>query len=286
MIQTLLFDMPNFAQPEIWMSLITLTFLEIVLGIDNIIFIAIAADKLPKEQQPKATNIGLVLAMVMRIALLFGISWLVAMEKPWFHIGQEGDFIHGAFSGQSLILILGGIFLLYKSTSEIHHKLEGDGHEDEGGSGKAKATMTSVILQITLINIVFSFDSILTAIGMTGGLHGALVIMVIAVVLSVGIMMAFATPVSRFVNDNPTIQMLGMAFLILIGFMLIAEGAHGAHLTIGGSQPGAVPKGYLYFAIAFSLGVEFLNMRLRKSSKRKVKLHGASEDAEIGGVKI
>lgn len=278
--------MPNFAQPEIWMSLLTLTFLEIVLGIDNIIFIAIAADKLPKEQQPKATNIGLILAMVMRIALLFGISWLVAMEKPWFHIGQEGDFIHGAFSGQSLILILGGIFLLYKSTSEIHHKLEGDGHEDETGGGKVKATMTSVILQITLINIVFSFDSILTAIGMTGGLHGALVIMVIAVVLSVGIMMAFATPVSRFVNDNPTIQMLGMAFLILIGFMLIAEGAHGAHLTIGGSAPGAVPKGYLYFAIAFSLGVEFLNMRLRKSSKRKVKLHGASENAEIEGVKI
>jgi len=285
MIQTLLFDMPNFAQPEIWMSLLTLTFLEIVLGIDNIIFIAIAADKLPKEQQPKATNIGLILAMVMRIALLFGISWLVAMEEPWFYIGSEGSFIHGGFSGQSIILILGGIFLLYKSTSEIHHKLEGDGHEENGGK-KVTATMTSVILQITLINIVFSFDSILTAVGMTNGLHGALVIMVIAVVLSVGIMMAFATPVSRFVNDNPTVQMLGMAFLILIGFMLIAEGAHGAHLTIGGSQPGEVPKGYLYFAIAFSLGVEFLNMRLRKRSKRKVKLHGASEDAEIGGVKV
>jgi len=219
MIQTLLFDMPNFAQPEIWMSLLTLTFLEIVLGIDNIIFIAIAADKLPKEQQPKATNIGLVLAMVMRIALLFGISWLVAMEAPWFYIGSEGSFIHGGFSGQSIILILGGIFLLYKSTSEIHHKLEGDGHEESGGK-KATATLTSVILQITLINIVFSFDSILTAVGMTNGLYGALVIMIIAVVLSVGIMMAFATPVSRFVNDNPTVQMLGMAFLILIGFML------------------------------------------------------------------
>ncbi len=279
--------MPNFAQPEIWMSLLTLTFLEIVLGIDNIIFIAIAADKLPKELQPKATNIGLILAMVMRIALLFGISWLVAMEKPWFHIGSEGDFIHGAFSGQSLILILGGIFLLYKSTTEIRHKLEGDGHEDDlDGKKKTTATLTNVILQITLINIVFSFDSILTAIGMTGGLYGALLIMVIAVVLSVGIMMAFATPVSRFVNENPTIQMLGMAFLILIGFMLIAEGAHGAHLTIGGTSPGAVPKGYLYFAIAFSLGVEFLNMRLRKTSKRKVKLHGASENAEKEGVKI
>lgn len=285
-MHTLLFDMPNFAAPEIWMSLLTLTFLEIVLGIDNIIFIAIAADKLPRDQQPRATNIGLMLAMIMRIGLLFGISWLVAMEAPWFHIGQEGDFIHGAFSGQSLILILGGLFLLYKSTSEIHHKLEGDGHEEGLGGKKKTVSFTSVIIQITIINIVFSFDSILTAVGMTNGLYGALLIMIIAVVLSVGIMMAFATPVSRFVNDNPTIQMLGMAFLILIGFMLIAEGAHGAHLSIGGSTTGAVPKGYLYFAIAFSLFVEFLNMRLRKSSKRQVKLHGASEDAEIEGVKV
>ena len=286
MIQTLLFDIPNFAQPEIWMSLLTLTFLEIVLGIDNIIFIAIAADKLPKEEQPRATNIGLILAMVLRIGLLFGISWLVAMEKPWFSIGQDGDFIHGAFSGQSLILIAGGIFLLYKSTTEIHHKIEGDGHEEELGGKKKRVSFSNVIFQITLINIVFSFDSILTAVGMTNGLYGALVIMVIAVVLSVGIMMVFATPVSRFVNDNPTIQMLGMAFLILIGFMLIAEGAHGAHLSIGGSTVGAVPKGYLYFSIAFSLFVEFLNMSLRKRSKRKVKLHGASEKAEVEGVKI
>ena len=286
MIQTLLFDMPNFAAPEVWMSLLTLTFLEIVLGIDNIIFIAIAADKLPREQQPKATNIGLILAMVMRVGLLFGISWLVAMEKPWFTLGHEEDFIHGAFSGQSLILILGGLFLLYKSTSEIHHKLEGDGHEEGLGGKKKTVSLSSVIVQITIINIVFSFDSILTAVGMTNGLYGALLIMVIAVVLSVGIMMAFASPVSRFVNDNPTVQMLGMAFLILIGFMLIAEGAHGAHLSIGGSTPGAVPKGYLYFAIAFSLFVEFLNMRLRKKSKRKVKLHGASEDAEIEGVNV
>ena len=286
MIQTLLFDMPNFASPEVWMSLLTLTFLEIVLGIDNIIFIAIAADKLPREQQPKATNIGLILAMVMRVGLLFGISWLVAMEKPWFHIGHEGGFIHGAFSGQSLILILGGIFLLYKSTTEIRHKLEGDGHEDELDGKKKTVSLSNVIIQITIINIVFSFDSILTAIGMTNGLFGALLIMVIAVVLSVGIMMAFATPVSRFVNDNPTVQMLGMAFLILIGFMLIAEGAHGAHLSIGGSTPGAVPKGYLYFAIAFSLFVEFLNMRLRKKSKRKIQLHGASEDAKVKGVNL
>lgn len=286
MILTLLFDMPNFADPAIWMSLLTLTFLEIVLGIDNIIFIAIAADKLPKEEQSRATNIGLILAMVIRIALLFGISWLVAMEAPWFTIGHDGDFVHGAFSGQSLILIAGGIFLIYKSTSEIHHKIEGDGHEEELGGKKKGSSFTNAIIQITIINIVFSFDSILTAVGMTNGLYGALLIMVIAVVFSVGIMMVFATPVTRFVNDNPTIQMLGMAFLILIGFMLIAEGAHGAHLSIGGSTVGAVPKGYLYFAIAFSLFVEFLNMKLRKPSKRKVKLHGASEDAEIEGVQV
>ena len=286
MIHTLLFDMPNFSSPEVWMSLLTLTFLEIVLGIDNIIFIAIAADKLPKDQQPKATNIGLILAMVMRIGLLFGISWLVAMESSWFEIGQEGGFIHGAFSGQSLILIFGGIFLLYKSTTEIHHKLEGDGHEEGLGGKKKTVSMSSVILQITLINIVFSFDSILTAVGMTSGVDGALLIMVIAVVASVGIMMVFASPVSRFVNDNPTVQMLGMAFLILIGFMLIAEGAHKADLVIGGSHAGAIPKGYLYFSIAFSLFVEFLNMGLRKRSKRKVKLHGAAEDAEIEGVTV
>lgn len=257
--------MPDFASPEVWMSLLTLTFLEIVLGIDNIIFIAIAAGKLPHDQQAKATNIGMVLAMVMRIALLFGISWLIGMSEPWLKV--DNSFMHGAFSGQSLILILGGLFLIYKSTTEIHHKLEGDEHGDGSGGSKVKSTMTNAIVQITLINIVFSFDSILTAVGMTNGLTGALIIMIIAVVLSVVLMMAFATPVGRFVNKHPSIQMLGMSFLLLIGFMLIAEGAHLAHFSAFGSEIGAVPKGYLYFAISFSLAVEFLNMKLRTKQK-------------------
>jgi len=272
----LLLVMPDFASPEVWMSLLTLTFLEIVLGIDNIIFIAIAAGKLPKEEQPKATNIGLVLAMVMRIALLFGISWLIGMSKPWLEF--DYSFMRGAFSGQSIILIVGGLFLLYKSTSEIHHKLEGEDHT-EGDKKKGSSTMANAIFQITLINIVFSFDSILTAVGMTNGLNGALVIMIIAVVFSVGIMMAFATPVGRFVNKHPSIQMLGLSFLILIGFMLIAEGAHLAHFSFLDSEIGAIPKGYLYFAIAFSLGVEFLNMRIRTRSKNTVQLHDIKQEA-------
>lgn len=275
------FVLPNLASAEVWMSLLTLTFLEIVLGIDNIIFIAIAAGRLPKEDQAKATNIGLILAMVMRIVLLFGISWLVAMSEPWFSINTS--WAHGGFSGQSIILIIGGIFLLYKSTTEIHHKLEG---EDEAleQAGKKKSTLTSAIVQITLINIVFSFDSILTAVGMTSGVSGALVIMILAVVISVLIMMLFATPVGRFVNKHPSIQMLGLSFLILIGFMLIAEGAHEAHLEIFGSTVGSVPKGYLYFAITFSLLVEFLNMKMRKNKNNTVRLHTTTEKAEREGV--
>jgi len=275
MVVQLLFDMPDWGNSGVWMSLLTLTFLEIVLGVDNIIFISIAAGKLPEEQRKKATNIGLFLAMFMRIALLFGISILIAMKEPWVEF--HNNWIEGGFSGQSIILILGGIFLLYKSVSEIHHKLEYDAHE-EGGKGKKVITLSSAITQITLINIVFSFDSILTAVGMTNGLYGALVIMVISVVLSVGIMMAFANPVGEFVNKHPTIQMLGLSFLILIGFMLIIEGAHLAHFKFMGSEVGAVPKGYLYFAIAFSLLVEFLNMRLRKKSD-PVQLHNAIEEA-------
>lgn len=275
------------SSPEIWMSLLTLTFLEIVLGVDNIIFITIAANKLPEDQQKKATNVGLALAMILRIALLFGINILIAMSEPWWKpefVKNLNDHFIG-FSGQSIILILGGIFLLYKSVTEIHHKLEGESHV-EGESKKKAVSLTSVIIQITIINIVFSIDSILTAVGMTTGLEGqfsetfsySLVVMIIAVVASVGIMMAFAVPVGRFVNKHPTIQMLGMSFLILIGFLLIAEGAHMAHLI-----EGAIPKGYLYFAIAFALLVEFLNMKMRKQSK-PVQLHGVEEVAEKEGI--
>ncbi|MEO0734451.1 MAG: TerC family protein [Bacteroidota bacterium] len=275
-----LFDIPDFATGAVWMSLLTLTFLEIVLGIDNIIFISIASEKLSSEaDRKKATNIGLILAMVMRIALLFGVSWLIALEEPWFTF--DWGWAEGGFSGQSLILIAGGIFLLYKATSEIHHKLEGDEHtEGDPGTPKKGASLNSVIFQITIINIVFSFDSILTAVGMTNGLYGALLIMIIAVVVSVLIMMLFAVPVGNFVARNPTIQMLGLSFLILIGFMLLAEGAHLGHLKVFGSEVGTIPKGYLYFAIAFSLAVEFLNMKIRPGKgEKQVKLNSYAQEA-------
>lgn len=274
------FVLPNLASAEAWMSLLTLTFLEIVLGIDNIIFISIAANKLPFDKQKRAVNIGLLLALVLRIALLFGISVLIAMSEPWIEINT--GFLNAGFSGQSLILIAGGVFLLYKSTSEIHHKLEGIPAQALQ-SNKGRSSLSSAILQITVINIVFSFDSILTAVGMTNGVHGALLIMIIAVTISVGIMMLFAIPVGRFVNEHPSIQMLGLAFLILIGFMLIVEGAHLGHLRVAGSEIGAIPKGYLYFAIAFSLLVEFLNMRLRKKQE-PVQLSGLQETAVKKGL--
>lgn len=264
--------MPDLSSPDVWLSFLTLTFLEIVLGVDNIIFISITADRLDEKDQSKAINIGLILAMLLRIVLLFGITWLIAFNNPLFHLDFLG--IHGGFSGQSLILIGGGIFLLYKSVTEIHHKLEG--HGGDGSSNKKKLSLTNAILQLTIINIVFSFDSILTAVGMTNGVEGALIVMIVAVVISVLIMMLFAKPVTKFVNQHPTIQMLGLSFLLLIGFMLIIEGAHLAHFTIGGNEIGAVPKGYLYFAIAFSLVVEFLNMRLRKSNN-PVNLHQGDE---------
>lgn len=273
--------MPDLSSSAVWMSFLTLTFLEIVLGVDNIIFITITANKLPKEEQKKATNIGLILAMVMRIVLLFGITALVAMNEPWLTIDQ--GWIKGGFSGQSLILIAGGIFLLYKSVSEIHHKV--DGEDEQSKTNKKKMSLSAAIVQITIINIVFSFDSILTAVGMTTGLPGALAVMIAAVVISVGIMMAFASPVGNFVNKNPSIQMLGLAFLILIGFMLILEGGHLAHLEVFGSKIGAVPKGYLYFAIAFSLGVEFLNMRLRKKKQNsQATLNTYNEQAKKEGL--
>lgn len=237
-------------------SLITLTFLEIVLGIDNIIFISIAANKLSKKDQPKARNIGMLLAMVFRIILLFGLSFIISLQEPFTHI--DWGWFHAGISGQSLILFIGGLFLLYKATSEIHEKLEKHEHEAKPKTS-ASDKLTAVVIQIALINIVFSIDSILTAIGLTQ----VLPIMIAAVVLSILIMMGFSGPVGEFVNRHPSIQMLGMAFLIMIGFMLIAEAAHNANVSILGSHVGAVPKGYLYFAIAFSLLVEVLNIKVR-----------------------
>jgi predicted tellurium resistance membrane protein TerC len=273
--------LPDFSSPEIWVSLLTLTFLEIVLGIDNIIFISISTARLPEKQRKFVTQVGLLMAMVQRIILLFAISWLISMNRPLFEM--DWGWLNGVFSGQSLILIAGGIFLLYKSTSEIHHKLEGDTYKKETRIRKSRRSLANALIQILLIDLVFSVDSILTAVGMTSGLTGALFIMIIAVVLSILIMMFFAYPVGRFVNNHPTVQMLALSFLILIGFMLVVEGAHLAHLSLAGSEIGSIPKGYLYFAIAFSLGVEALNMRLRKKQD-PVQLHGYQEEAVKDGI--
>ena len=257
--------MELFLQIDTWVALITLTFLEIILGIDNIIFISISANKLPKEQQKKATFLGLALAMITRILLLFSVSYLIALKNPFWTI--HTSWLDAGFTGQSIILFVGGLFLLYKSTKEIHHKMEQTGVTENTLIPKKTITFSNVIIQIILIDIVFSFDSILTAVGMTNGIDGALMIMVIAVIISMIIMMIFANSVSTFVNNNPTIQMLALSFLILIGFMLIAEGAHLSHLEIFNKSVGVIPKGYLYFAIAFSLGVEVLNMKIRKKKK-------------------
>lgn len=250
------------ASPDTWIALLTLTFLEIVLGIDNIIFISIVTGKLPEQNRKKATQVGLFLAMFMRIGLLFGITLLIAMKEPWF--GVDWGWFSASFTGQALILLAGGIFLIYKSTKEIHEKVDHKGEEEKSLGTAAKKSFSNVILQILLIDLIFSVDSILTAVGMTNGLHGALYIMIAAVVISVGIMMLFAVPVGNFVNKNPSIQILGLAFLILIGFMLITESMHLSDAQLAGQHVGAVPKGYLYFAIAFSLAVEFLNMKMRK----------------------
>lgn len=251
-----------FLNPNAWVALLTLTFLEIVLGIDNIIFISIVTGKLPAEDRKRATRIGLFLAMFMRIALLFGITLLIAMKEPLFSV--DWGWFKAHFTGQALILLGGGIFLIYKSTKEIHEKVDHKGEEEKTLGSAARKSFAAIIFQILLIDIIFSVDSILTAVGMTNGIEGALTIMITAVVISVGIMMLFAVPVGNFVNANPSIQILGLAFLILIGFMLMTESMHLSEAELVGQLVGAVPKGYLYFAIAFSLGVEFLNMKMRK----------------------
>lgn len=261
----------TFLDPSAWVALLTLAFLEIVLGVDNIVFLSIMSSKLPVEQQPKARTIGLVCAMLFRILLLFCISWLMQLTKPIFSF--DTDYLDGAISGQSLIILCGGLFLLYKSVTEIHHKLEGS--EEHGGQPK-NTSLISVILQIVALDIVFSFDSVLTAVGLVSfnefGYTGAMTIMVTAVVIAVMIMLLFSGPVSRFVNTHPTIQILGLSFLILIGVMLLVEAAHLSHFSFLGTEVGEIPKGYIYFAIAFSLLVEFINMKMRKKSK-PVHLH-------------
>lgn len=265
--------------PNALMALLTLTFLEIILGIDNIVFLSIVSGKLKAEDQPKARRVGLLLAMVFRIILLFGITWVMGLKEVILPI--DWGFFEAGITGQSIIIFGGGLFLLYKSVSEIHHKMEG---EEEGTTAKASNSLSAAVIQIALLNIVFSFDSILTAVGMVSnaepaqggfGHEGALIIMILSVVISIVIMMIFAGPVSKFVNNHPTIQILGLSFLILIGVMLIAEGSHLAGFKFGNDvEVGAIPKGYLYFSIFFSLFVEFLNLRMKKNRK-PVKLHNS-----------
>lgn len=257
--------MEVFLNPDAWIALLTLTFLEIVLGIDNIIFISIVTGKLPPEKRKRATKIGMFLAMFMRIALLFGINFLIQMKKPWFYI--DFSWLSAGVTGQSIILLLGGLFLIYKSTKEIHDKVDEKGEEEKEISKTAAKSFQGVLLQIIMIDLVFSFDSILTAVGMTNGVAGALYIMITAVIISVFIMMQFAVPVGSFVNKHPSIQILGLSFLILIGFMLITESVHLSNALIFGNHVTPVPKGYLYFAISFSLLVEVLNMKIDKKKK-------------------
>ncbi len=277
----LLLSMPDFTSGAVWVSLLTLTFLEIVLGVDNIIFLSIVSSKLPEAQQPRARNIGLVLAMVLRILMLFGITWIMSWKKvliPLDFISEWNEVHpgeHAGLTGQGLILLIGGLFLLWKATTEIHHKLESPKASDDPEVGTGAAAFNQVVLQIAVINIVFSFDSILTAVGIAD----SLLVMIIAVVLSVLVMMTFSGPVSKFVNAHPTVQMLGLSFLILIGFSLIAEAAHSGHVL-----EAEVPKGYLYFAIFFSLFVEMLNIRMRRKMQKPVQLHGPVETAAKRGM--
>ena len=235
--------------PEVWIAFLTLTALELVLGIDNIIFISILVDKLPREKQELARRLGLFLAMFMRIGLLLVLSWIVSLTEPVLTILAHD------ISGRDLILLSGGLFLIWKSTGEVHQLLEG---EEGEASRSVPSSFAAVIGQIMVIDLVFSLDSIITAVGMVS----EVAVMIAAVVASVGMMMMFATAIGRFVSEHPTIKMLALSFLVVVGVVLIADG-FGHH----------VPKGYIYFAMAFSVAVEMLNIRLRKKTAKPVNLH-------------
>ncbi|MCG2586936.1 TerC family protein [Rhodohalobacter sulfatireducens] len=251
--------MEIFLSPEAWIALLTLTFLEIVLGVDNIIFISIVSNKLPVHQQKKARTIGLFLALVFRILMLLTISWIIGFTEPLFSLFEMD------FSIRDLILFVGGIFLIFKSTIEIHHKMEGQ-HDEKGK--KELATFGEVIFQIVALDVIFSFDSILTAIGLTE----EVLLMIIAITIAIGVMIAFTTKISEFIKKHPTLEVLALSFLILIGFMLMIE-AFEFH----------VPKGYIYFAVFFSLLVELVNMRIRKNkdADEPVKLRKRFEEESV-----
>ena len=245
------------SSPEAWIALATLAVLEIVLGIDNIVFISILADKLPERQQAKARQIGLLLAMGTRIALLGAISVIMGLTDALFSV------LGHAFSGRDLILVGGGVFLLAKATREIHHRLEGD--EEKGRKGGA-ASYWAVLVQIALMDVVFSLDSVITAVGLADDL----MVMIIAIVLAVAVMMLAANPVSEFVNRHPTVKMLALSFLLLLGMTLVAEGV-GQH----------IPKGYIYFAMAFSVLVQALNLKASKSGRRPVQLRDSPKRPRV-----
>ncbi len=246
--------------PASWAALLTLTVLEIVLGIDNIVFISILAGKLPAEQQGRARTLGLALAMAMRIALLLSIAWIMRLTGPLFTaLGQE-------ISGRDLILMVGGLFLIWKSTREIHDRLEGESEERHAAAGAA--TFTGVLVQIGLLDIVFSLDSVITAVGMANEVG----VMITAIVIAVLFMMFTSGPVSAFVERHPTVKMLALSFLLLIGVSLIAEGFE-QH----------IPKGYIYFAMAFSVFVEMLNLRAKKVAGEPVQLHATRRERRIVG---
>jgi len=238
------------SDPQAWLALVTLTGLEIVLGIDNIIFISILTGKLPEQQRPKAQRIGLALAMLTRLMLLFSLTWIMRLTEPFFNILGHG------VSGRDIILIVGGLFLLAKSTMEIHDKLEGE--EQHANQGQGSASFKGIVIQIMFLDIIFSLDSVITAVGMAS----QLAVMATAVVLAVGVMMFFAGAVSIFVERHPTIKVLALSFLLLIGVSLVADG-----LSFH------IPKGYIYFAMAFSVLVEMINLKVRKNAAQPVKLH-------------
>lgn len=254
------------SDPEIWISLVTLTVLEIVLGIDNIVFISILSGKLPVSQQKKARQLGLALAMVTRVLLLLSLTWIMQLTAPFFNAGEWIGIYDGewheklAISGRDLILLTGGLFLIYKSTAEIHEKLEGDEHETQT---KVVYKFSAVIIQILILDIVFSLDSVITAVGMADNIG----VMIAAVVIAVGVMLISAGTISSFVNKHPTVKMLALSFLLLIGVSLLAESFE---------QP--IPKGYVYFAMAFSVLVEILNLRMRSKSK-PIKLRNSPSGA-------
>ncbi len=241
------------SQPEAWVALVTLVILELVLGVDNVIFISILAGKLPVEERDRARMTGIAMAVITRVLLLLSLSWIISLEEPFFTM----PLINVGISGHDLILLAGGLFLLWKSVHEIHDKLEGvEGH----ASSKVYASFSSVIIQIMLLDIVFSLDSVITAVGMAN----ELMIMIIAVIAAAGVMIFASGPIGNFVEKHPTIKMLALSFLLLIGFTLIVEGLH-QH----------IPKGYIYFAMGFSILVELLNLRIRQKSTAPVNLRDA-----------